>query len=90
MKKIPKELYDRVWLLANNDSTDEHCGWDAENLQQNVRLMIDFVNEFNKSSINVGFLASEEYWDDMFGGSLLFKDLPLFWHPEQPDNTPSF
>lgn len=26
----------------------------------------------------------------MFGGSLLFKDLPLFWVPAEPNNTPSF
>lgn len=32
--------------------------WDEENLQQNVRQMIEYVSEFNKSNIKIGFLAS--------------------------------
>lgn len=90
IKKIPKQLYDTVWLYANADSVDEICQWDEQNLQQNVRIMIDFVTQFTKNGIKLGFLASEEYWENMFGGCLLFKDFPLFWYPEQPNNTPSF
>ena len=53
--------------------------------------MIEIVTEFNKNNYsNIGFVANSEYWDDMFGGSLLFKDFPLFWHPEEPNDNPSF
>lgn len=53
--------------------------------------MIEIATEFKKNDYpNIGFVANSNYWDNMFGGSSLFKDFPLFWRPEDPNNNPSF
>jgi hypothetical protein len=35
--------------------------------------------------VNIGIIANEQYWDEIFGGTSLFNDLDLFWNPYKID-----
>lgn len=90
VKKVPKNLYDLVWLYLGQESLWYQCSPSSYTAPQNCDYMHALINEFKKNGISVGVASDESKWKDQFQtycGDI--GTLPLYWTPTA-DNDPSF
>ena len=58
MQRVPTNVVDRVWLVADDDSDEEICKWNQNSQKDNCDKLLEFANEFKKNKINVGILTN--------------------------------
>lgn len=90
MQRVPLNVVDRVWLVADDDSDEEICKWKTNDHKNNCDTLLLFANEFQRNRINVGILTNQQDVNTYLGQCAWLQHERLFWDPEVPNNDPSF
>ena len=95
LDKIPKNLYDTVWIDLYNDPSkyDTHCSWSAQGFDLNCQLVYELVRNlrfpYNKTS---GIYTAQDQYQRMMNSvtgcqSLQYQQQAKLWYVTNNNDT---